>query len=109
MHRSVLALSALLSFAVVPDLPAQQPTHGRGFWVLDDIWNLNTDTPLPTLGALYGTLQEADVAPTSQTLATVAEREKALAGLVARWAALRGADRAALNARLRAAGGAEIR
>ena len=59
-------------------------------------------------GSLYGTLQEADAAPTSQTLAAVADRERALADLMARWAALRGADLAALNARLRAANAPEI-
>ncbi len=60
------------------------------------------------LASLYGTLQDADVAPTTQVLSAIAEREAALKGLMAKWATLRSTDLAALNARLRAAGGAEI-
>jgi hypothetical protein len=60
------------------------------------------------LASLYGTLQEADVAPTTQTLAAVAEREATLRQLLARWTALRGPDLETLNATLRAAGAAEI-
>ena len=60
------------------------------------------------LGGLYGTLQEADVAPTTQTLAAIAEREATLRELLARWAALRGTELAALDATLRAAGMEEI-
>ncbi len=60
------------------------------------------------LGALYGTLQETEAAPTTQALAAVAGREAALKDVLARWAALRGPDLAALNAKLRSAGLAEI-
>jgi hypothetical protein len=61
------------------------------------------------LASLYGTLQEVDAAPTTQTLSAVAERESALKQLLSRWAALRSGDLEALNARLRSAGVAEIR
>ncbi len=60
------------------------------------------------LGALYGVLQEADVAPTTQTLATIAERETVLGNLLSRWTAFRGAGLATLNAQLRSAGMQEI-
>ena len=60
------------------------------------------------LASLYATLQEVDLAPTSQVVSTVAERESSLKELLARWSALRGSDLAALNAKLRSAGAAEI-
>jgi hypothetical protein len=60
------------------------------------------------LAGLYGTLQEADVAPTTQTLAAIAERDATLREVLARWAALRGTELAALDATLRAAGMEEI-
>ncbi len=60
------------------------------------------------LGALYGTLQEADVALTVQTQSAVAEREATLRNLMARWTALRGGELAALNTKLRSAGAPEI-
>jgi photosystem II stability/assembly factor-like uncharacterized protein len=60
------------------------------------------------LGELYGTLQGADVEPTTQTLAAIAERETSLTELLARWARLRGPELAALNQKLRAAGAPEI-
>jgi hypothetical protein len=45
------------------------------------------------LAALYGTLQEGDTAPTTQTLAAIAEREATLKDLLSRWAVLRGTMR----------------
>jgi hypothetical protein len=48
-------------------------------------------------------LQGADAAPTSQVLAAVADRQKALAGLMAKWAALKAQDLAVLNTQLKAA------
>jgi hypothetical protein len=60
------------------------------------------------LGELYGTLQGADVQPTTQTLAAIAEREASLTELLARWDRLRGPELAGLNQKLRAAGAAEI-
>jgi hypothetical protein len=55
------------------------------------------------LNALMGILQGADVAPTTQTVAAVAERRAALAKLMAQWNALKGAELTDLNAKLRAA------
>jgi photosystem II stability/assembly factor-like uncharacterized protein len=60
------------------------------------------------LASLYNTLQDADVAPTSQLQSAVRERNAALASAIARWRTLRTTDLAALNAQLRAAGVAEI-
>jgi photosystem II stability/assembly factor-like uncharacterized protein len=56
-----------------------------------------------SLSQLMDVLQEADVAPTTQLVAAVADRRSALATLTARWNALKGSDLAALNAKLRAA------
>jgi len=56
-----------------------------------------------TLGLLLARLQGADVAPTTQTAAAVADRQKALAGLLARWAALRSEDLLKLNTQLKQA------
>ncbi|HEU5219031.1 MAG TPA: hypothetical protein VFU23_10240, partial [Gemmatimonadales bacterium] len=60
------------------------------------------------LAGLYGTLQEADVAPTTQALAAIAEREASLRDALARWSTLRTSDLATLNAALRSAGLPEI-
>jgi photosystem II stability/assembly factor-like uncharacterized protein len=64
-----------------------------------------------TLGSAAGALmplihmlEEADVTPTTQLAAAVADRRAALAGAMASWNALRTADLAALNAQLKAAG-----
>ena len=56
------------------------------------------------LGQLLGLLQGADVAPTSQTRAAVAERLKTRDSLMARWRALKTTDLERLNAQLTAAG-----
>jgi hypothetical protein len=56
------------------------------------------------LASLLETLQDADVAPTSQAVAAVAERQRALDGLLARWREIVTTDLPALNERLRAAG-----
>jgi hypothetical protein len=60
------------------------------------------------LGTLYGALQGADAAPTTQLLATVAEKEAAAKTMLARWRVLRSTDLAALNTALHAAGLPEI-
>jgi photosystem II stability/assembly factor-like uncharacterized protein len=56
-----------------------------------------------SLTSLMSVLQGADAAPTSQVLAAVADRQKALAGLMAKWAVLKAQDLAALNTQLKAA------
>src|SRR5271157_3353974 len=56
-----------------------------------------------TLGSLLARLQGADVAPTTQTAAAVADRQKALAGLLARWTALQNEDLPKLNTQLKQA------
>ncbi len=60
------------------------------------------------LTALMNSLQEADVTPTPQMVAAVADRRQALAGLLARWSALRQQDLHALNAELKQAGLAQV-
>ena len=60
------------------------------------------------LATLYATLQDVDAAPTTQTLAAITEKQAELAAVLARWTALRTGGLATLNARLRAAGGAEL-
>jgi photosystem II stability/assembly factor-like uncharacterized protein len=54
--------------------------------------------------SLFNTLEESDVAPTSQVSAAVAKVERELSSLVVRWNALRGQGLTDLNAKLRAAG-----
>jgi hypothetical protein len=61
------------------------------------------------LGGLYGVLQDADVAPTTQTLAAISERQAHLKTLLARWQTVRTTDLGLLNRRLSSAGVAEIR
>ena len=61
-----------------------------------------------SLTSLMALLQGADAAPTSQAMAAVGDRRRALADLLDRWAALKAADLGALNAQLKAAGLAEI-
>ena len=56
------------------------------------------------LSQLMAVLQGADAAPTTQLAAAVAERRAALAKVMAQWTALKGAELAALNAKLKAAG-----
>jgi len=53
-----------------------------------------------SLGMLMGVLQGADVAPTTQTLAAVAERRRALATLMGRWNEIKTRDIPAVNAQL---------
>ena len=60
------------------------------------------------LASLYNTLQDADVAPTTQLESVVRERNAALGAAITRWRTLRTTDLAALNTALRAAGVAEI-
>ena len=60
------------------------------------------------LASLYGTVQGVDAAPTTQTLAAITAKQAALADVLARWNTLRTKDLAALNAKLRAAGLAEL-
>jgi photosystem II stability/assembly factor-like uncharacterized protein len=56
-----------------------------------------------TLGSLLARLQGADVAPTTPTAAAVADRQKALTSLLARWTALRSEDVPRLNTQLKQA------
>ena len=60
------------------------------------------------LAQLYGTLQEADVAPTSQLVAAVQAAQRGVPTIVARWTEMRTRDVSALNARLRAANVPEV-
>ena len=53
-------------------------------------------------------LQEADVAPTTQAVAAVADRRKAMASLLERWASTKSQDLANLNAQLKQAGLPEV-
>jgi photosystem II stability/assembly factor-like uncharacterized protein len=69
----------------------------------------------PTLSAAAGNLtqlmqllDEADVTPTTQLTAAVSSRLTETSKLIARWNALKGAELAALNAQLKAAGLGEI-
>ena len=61
------------------------------------------------LGQLFSVLQEVDAAPTPQAAANVNELRAAVPALTAKWKALRSAELMALNAKLRAAGLAEIK
>ena len=61
------------------------------------------------LAALYGVIQGADVAPTTQALAAISQKEAELKTALGRWGTLRTTGLAALNAKLRAAGLPEIR
>jgi photosystem II stability/assembly factor-like uncharacterized protein len=60
------------------------------------------------LTALLRILQDADVTPTVPVTTETAARRKAVLDLLSRWAALKGADLAALNAQLKQAGLAAI-
>jgi hypothetical protein len=60
------------------------------------------------LVTLIGLLEGADVAPTTQLVAAVADRRAAVTRLMASWTSLKGADLAALNARLKQANLPEI-
>jgi len=57
-----------------------------------------------SLTSLMSLLQGADVAPTTQLVAAVTERQHALATIRTRWNALKSVDLAALNAQLKQAG-----
>ena len=57
-----------------------------------------------TVTSIIGLLQAADVTPTSQVVAAAADRQKALAALMAKWTALKTTELAALNATLKQAG-----
>jgi hypothetical protein len=56
------------------------------------------------LGGQMNSMQAADVAPTTATLASVTAAQTAAAGVTARWNALKTVDLPALNAALKAAG-----
>lgn len=57
-----------------------------------------------SLTSLMSLLQGADVAPTTQLVAAVTERQHALATIRTRWEALKSVDLPALNAQLKQAG-----
>ncbi len=61
-----------------------------------------------SLAALMGTLQQADVAPTTQVVSAVAARRKVMAELLARWLAMKGADLQKLNLQLKQANMPEV-
>ena len=56
-----------------------------------------------SLASLIRLLEAADVAPTTQLAAAVADRRAALARVMARWTALKGTELAALNVQLKGA------
>jgi hypothetical protein len=56
------------------------------------------------LGVLYGIVEGADVAPTSQALGAIGDREKALASLLSTWKELREKDVPAVSGQLERAG-----
>ncbi len=60
------------------------------------------------LSSLLGLLQQADVSPTTQTVAAVAGRRNAMASLLTRWNAVRTQDVPALNTQLRQANLPEV-
>jgi hypothetical protein len=62
-----------------------------------------------SLGVLMRLIQEADVAPTTQAVAASADRRKAMASLLQRWAAMKSRDLASLNMQLKQAGLSEIK
>ncbi|HLJ47208.1 MAG TPA: hypothetical protein VKU01_14425 [Bryobacteraceae bacterium] len=55
------------------------------------------------LGLLMRSMEGADVAPTTQSVAAVTERRAALAKLMQRWQGIKGADLSALNTQLKSA------
>jgi len=61
-----------------------------------------------SLTSLVGVLQGADAAPTSQAMAAVGDRRRALVDLLGRWTAFRTTEIAAMNGQLRAAGLPEL-
>jgi hypothetical protein len=61
-----------------------------------------------SLGVLMRLIQGADVAPTTQAVAAAADRRKAMASLLQRWAAMKSQDLANLNIQLKHAGLAEV-
>jgi hypothetical protein len=56
------------------------------------------------MGMLMRSLQAADVAPTTQMLAAIADGRKALAAIMSRWNELKTQDLAGLNVQLKASG-----
>jgi photosystem II stability/assembly factor-like uncharacterized protein len=65
----------------------------------DTLWAVSS-----LLAGQMNSMQAADVAPTSATLATVTAAQTAAAGVMARWNTLKTVDLPALNATLKAAG-----
>jgi hypothetical protein len=62
-----------------------------------------------SLGVLMRLIQEADVAPTTQAVAASADRRKAMASLLQRWAAMKSQDLVTLNTQLKQAGLSELK
>jgi hypothetical protein len=62
-----------------------------------------------SLGVLMRLIQEADVAPTTQAVAASADRRKAMASLLQRWATMKSQDLVTLNTQLKQAGLSELR
>jgi hypothetical protein len=54
-------------------------------------------------------IQEADVAPTTQAVAASADRRKAMASLLQRWATMKSQDLVTLNTQLKQAGLSELK
>jgi hypothetical protein len=65
----------------------------------DTLWAVST-----ALGGLMNAMQAADVAPTANTRAAVADAERHAARVMSRWTLLRTVDLPAVNTRLKAAG-----
>ena len=62
-----------------------------------------------SLGVLMRLIQQADVAPTTQAVAASADRRKAMASLLQRWATMKSQDLVTLNTQLKQAGLSELR
>jgi hypothetical protein len=62
-----------------------------------------------SLGVLMRLIQEADVAPTTQAIAASADRRKAMASLLQRWATMKSQDLVTLNTQLKQAGLSELK
>ncbi len=77
--------------------------RGRGAAGAPSFSSINGD-----LLTLMTALEQADAEPTTQTLAAVHSTQRDFDALVARWAAIRGSDLDALNAKLKAAGAGVI-
>ena len=105
--RDVRALRARLS-ALGPRLSAADSTPAaaieRGLGALESGGGDNLARLNGELGHLFGVLQEVDAEPTTQTVAALGERERALRAALERWRRLREGELTSLDRRLRAAG-----